>query len=105
MVKKNILVIADVKVEDQPILTLEELCHACQVSSDFIEEAVEYGVIELDEEDLESVQFGPDHLKRMRTAVRLYRDLEVNLAGIAIVLDLMDEIERLRMRVELFEKR
>jgi len=31
-----------------------------------------------------------------RVALRLERDLEVNLAGIALALDLMEELEQLR---------
>jgi chaperone modulatory protein CbpM len=35
-------------------------------------------------------------LRRARLAVRLERDLEVNLAGVALALDLLEEIDRLR---------
>jgi chaperone modulatory protein CbpM len=31
--------------------------------------------------------------------MRLQRDLEMNLAGVALALDLLDEIESLRMRL------
>ena len=35
-------------------------------------------------------------LRRVRRALRLERDLELNLAGVALALDLMDELEQLR---------
>jgi chaperone modulatory protein CbpM len=38
-------------------------------------------------------------LRRARRALRLERDLELNLAGVALALDLMDEIEQLRREI------
>jgi chaperone modulatory protein CbpM len=38
-------------------------------------------------------------LLRARAALRLVRDLEVSVAGAALVLDLLDEIETLRARL------
>jgi chaperone modulatory protein CbpM len=35
-------------------------------------------------------------LRRARVAVRLERDLELNLAGVALALDLLDELAQLR---------
>ena len=36
---------------------------------------------------------------RVHSAIRLQRDLGVNLAGIALVLDLLEELKYLRMHV------
>ncbi|MEO7806421.1 MAG: chaperone modulator CbpM [Steroidobacteraceae bacterium] len=41
-------------------------------------------------------EFHGNSLARARIAIRLMRDLELNLAGTAIVLDLLAEIELLR---------
>jgi chaperone modulatory protein CbpM len=37
---------------------------------------------------------------RVRSALRLQRDLGVNLAGIALALDLMEELESLRAELK-----
>jgi chaperone modulatory protein CbpM len=44
------------------------------------------------------------HLQRAKTAVHLQRDLDVNLAGVALVLDLLEEMEELRERVKLLDR-
>jgi chaperone modulatory protein CbpM len=41
-------------------------------------------------------RFSGTALRRTRLALRLERDLELNLAGVALALDLMEEVERLR---------
>lgn len=96
MSRKSLVVI---QVEENPELTLENLCEACNVSQKFIYELMEYGIIESD-----LPHFTADHLRRVRTIKRLQEDLEVNLAGAALVLDLMDEIEHMRTRLEWLEK-
>lgn len=96
MKQKNLVVI---HVETNPQLTLDNLCEACQVSEEFINELIEYGIIESN-----VPPFTADHLRRVRTIKRLQEDLEVNLPGAAVVLDLMDEIDHLRTRLEWLEK-
>ena len=44
--------------------------------------------------------FRGDTLPRARRALRLQRDLEINLAGVALAMDLMDEIDRLRRELQ-----
>lgn len=94
---KNLVVVT---VEEIPELSLDELCHACGVTPEFIQDLINYGAIE----PMDKLRFAADHLRRVQTIVHLQNDLEVNLAGAALALDLMDEMERLRRRVEILEK-
>jgi chaperone modulatory protein CbpM len=43
-------------------------------------------------------------IRRARRAVRLRHDLGLNLAGTALALDLLDELEALRERVRVLER-
>ena len=45
------------------------------------------------------MRFRGASLPRARVAVRLTRDLEVNTAGVALALDLLDEIAELRSQL------
>ena len=82
--------------------TLEELSTACSVRTEYIVELVEEGIVEPLEARRESQQwiFSGRSLQRARKARRLQQDLGINLAGAALVLELMEEIERLRARVQ-----
>ncbi len=44
-------------------------------------------------------------VRRVRTVVRLQRDLGVNVAGAALAIELLDEINALRARLEALEWR
>ena len=57
------------------------------------------GVLHPSAEPGQPMRFRGASLRRARVAVRLTRDLEVNTAGIALALDLLDEIAELRTRL------
>jgi chaperone modulatory protein CbpM len=77
--------------------SLRELCRAAGTNDEFIHELVAEGIIDpMDESG--DWYFHGEALLRARRAQRLMRDLDVNLQGVALVLDLMDELERLRRK-------
>lgn len=81
---------------------MEELCRACRVRQEWILELVEEGILE-PQREYDDWRFAGPSLRRVRTVWRLQRDLGVNLAGAALVLDLMEEIDTLRARLGRFE--
>jgi len=83
-------------------LSPNDLRHACSQRAEWIIELVEEGVLEPTGSDYEQWRFSATNLQRARTAMRLQRDLGVNLAGIAVALDLLDEVETLRARLRRF---
>jgi chaperone modulatory protein CbpM len=102
MKKHELLIIADYS-QDTP-LTLEELCEVCHVPSGFIYDLIEYEIVYPRGKQQEEWMFDLDDLKRIQTILRLQRDLEVNLSGAIVVLDLLEELEELRAQIELMQK-
>ncbi|MDP1664700.1 MAG: chaperone modulator CbpM [Methylobacter sp.] len=86
-------------IEDDS-LTLEQLCHACGVHADWVISLVEESIIEPQGDEIHVWRFSGASLVRVRSALRLQRDLGVNLAGIALALDLMEELENLRTQLK-----
>ena len=82
--------------EESDLLTVEELSRICAVDERHIVELVDEGVISVVEVGTVQWRFSGTALRRTRLALRLERDLELNLAGVALALDLMEEVERLR---------
>jgi len=87
-------------VIEEDNLTLGQLCRACGVHADWIISLVEEGIIEPQGEDIRLWRFSGASLVRARIALRIQRDLGVNLAGIALVLDLIEELEGLRAHMK-----
>jgi chaperone modulatory protein CbpM len=101
MTPKDLLLIhAGTIIEDDP-LTLGQLCRACGTHADWVISLVEEGIIEPDGRELSLWRFSGVNLVRVRSALRLQRDLGVNLAGIGLALDLMDELENLRTQLKI----
>ncbi len=91
-------VVTGLVLDEEVSLTLEEVCCACAVETTFIVALVEEGVLEPSGhgKEIQQWRFSGASLGRARTALRLQRDLEINLAGVALTLDLLGEIEWLR---------
>jgi chaperone modulatory protein CbpM len=90
-------------LEEQTELSLQDLCRACEVQPELIIELVHEGVLAPANDAMraapEQWHFSGVHLHRARVALRLQNDLGVNLAGAALALELLDELEQLRMRL------
>jgi chaperone modulatory protein CbpM len=85
--------------DQSTILSIKDLSRMCQVDERHIMEFVEEGVLNVVEVS-SKWHFTGDALRRARLAVRLERDLELNLAGVALALDLIEELQRLRRELE-----
>ncbi|MBK1724362.1 chaperone modulator CbpM [Thiocystis violacea] len=88
-----------VVVEEEVQFTLVELSRACRTDVDQLVALVMEGVLTPSGEAPERWRFGGTTLRRARVALRLTRDLELNAASTALVLDLLDEIDALRSRL------
>ncbi|MCW9013876.1 MAG: chaperone modulator CbpM [Gammaproteobacteria bacterium] len=92
-------------LDEQTELSLHDLCVACSSSEQWIIELVEEGALEPVNLHTTSYQqtewrFSADSLQKVHTAMRLQRDLSINLAGVALALDLLEEIEALETRLK-----
>jgi chaperone modulatory protein CbpM len=87
-------------LEEEVELTLNELCRACRLPAERVYELVDEGIIEPVGRDPGGWRFRGVSLHRVQIVLRLQRDLGVNLAGAALVLDLLEELEQLRARLE-----
>jgi len=91
-------------LEEEVVLSLADLCRASHLSAERVIELVYEGVVEPTGRSPENWRFEGISLRRIRCAQRLEEDLGVNTAGAALVLDLLDEVTRLRARLARFEQ-
>ena len=78
-------------------LSFDELCKSSDISAEYIIELVEYNIIFPVRGNVpHEWQFNVTAVRIVNKAVRLHNDLEIDWADIALVLNLLDEIEQLR---------
>lgn len=91
-------------VDAASVLSLDDLCHACNVEVGWIGELAEHGIIEPAGRTRSEWRFSSLSVVRVAKAKRLERDLGLNAAGIALVLELLNEVDDLRTRLSVFRK-
>ena len=91
--------IVGILVEEYADLTLNEVSGACAVEVESILALIDEGVLLPVGGEFPQWRFSGAQLRRATTALRLQRDLGINPAGVALALELLDEIEQLRARL------
>ena len=97
--ESNQLVVDAVIVEASVTFTLTELCWACRGSDQQLLALVEEGVLEPGGSGPADWVFDGAALGRARTALRLIDDLALSPAAVALVLDLLSQIDELNARL------
>ena len=86
-------------------LTCVEVIQILRIDRNSLCEMVEVGLVEPINRthivDVDNWRFSSDDLRRLRVAARIINDLDVNLTGAALVMDLLEERDALRKQVEL----
>jgi len=90
-------------VDDATVYRLRELCELCEVNAEYIAEMVETGILIPEGSEPSSWRFSAHAVVRFQQAKRLQRDLDVNLPGIALALELLDELNGMRAKVRSLE--
>ena len=96
MAQTNITWIEGSVVENEVHMTIVELSHASCTPQELIMSWVTEGVLSPTGASPEDWRFGGDSLRRAKTAAHLTHDLELNVPGVALALELLEEITQLR---------
>ena len=94
---KSVTILSGHILEETAKLSLAELCQSCQLPAEAMIELIDYGIISpCQGNTTKQWRFHSNTLIRVDKALRLRRDLGVNLSGAALVLELLDEVHELR---------
>jgi chaperone modulatory protein CbpM len=100
MTPTNITWIEGSIVENELHMTIVELSHASRTPEEMIMSWVSEGVLSPSGSTPQDWRFSGDSLRRAKTAAHLTHDLELNVPGVALALELLDEIAQLRTRLQ-----
>ncbi len=85
------------------MMSLQDLCRFCQTEEAWVVELVDHGVLEPAGSTTSHWQFRATSIRRAKKASRLTRDLGINAAGIALVLDLLEQRDEILRRLAHYE--
>ncbi len=104
MAKSDLIKLLSGEIFEEDIeLSLADLCRACRLPAERVFELVEEGVIEPVGREPARWRFHGISVRRVRCVQRLEQDLGVNVAGAALAIELLEELERLRARLRRLE--
>jgi chaperone modulatory protein CbpM len=82
-----------------------EVCLQTGVAEDTVVAIIEQGIVEPIGASHSEWLFSPAMLILTKKAVRLHRDLDVDWAGVALAIELLDEVEQLREKNRYLQRR
>jgi chaperone modulatory protein CbpM len=82
-------------ITDNHALDLEAFAAACGMEVEFVRVLVDEGLVQPVQQQ-PAWRFSGEALARVRRIRRLQRDFEANLQSVAVMLELIDQVERLR---------
>lgn len=87
-------------IDENNVLTFEEICRAIHVDHDLMIQLIEYHIVQPKGSSKNNWAFDHISLKRAKLARNFYYDLEINVAGIGLLLDMLERIDALEAHVE-----
>ncbi|MDO3665795.1 chaperone modulator CbpM [Acinetobacter higginsii] len=88
-------------IDEQLALDLEHFAEVCGQSTDWVLKLIDYDILQISVEP-QSYQFIGEDVSRARRAYRLQRDFDASLSAVAVMLDLIDEVQQLRKQLKHF---
>lgn len=86
-------------IGDEAVLSVRDMTSACGVEIQWIVELVNEGVLAPQGNSETAWRFVAADLIRVRKLARLARDFETSVSAAAVMLDLIEEVARLRTRL------
>jgi chaperone modulatory protein CbpM len=86
-------------------LSFTEVCLQTGVAKELVVEIIEHGIVEPVGTSPDDWHFSPHMVTLTHKAVRLHRDLDVDWAGIALAIELLEELEQLREKNRCLQRR
>jgi chaperone modulatory protein CbpM len=91
-------------IEETTTISFHEVCQKYSIPEELLSEMIEQGLFADQCADKEQIALDQKALRRLEAAFRLHKDLGINLPGVALALDLLEEIEKMRQELEILHK-
>jgi len=86
-------------------LDMEEFCEVTDLSAAYVIEIVEHGILEPQGNGPGNWRFTDYEVAVAKRAIKLRRDLELEWEGVALALDLLEEVQQLRAENQMLKQR
>lgn len=97
-------ILTGVLITETTTFTMTEICQKYSIPQELLQEMIEQGLFNNQTAEPEQMTLNLKALQKMESAFRLHRDLGINLPGVALVLDLLEEMDKMRGELDVLRK-
>ncbi|NMC83593.1 MAG: helix-turn-helix transcriptional regulator [Armatimonadetes bacterium] len=97
---RDTIIITDVEVDDQPVYVISVAARLCEMHPQTLRTYERLGLVCPHRSDSRNRLYSPRDIERLRRIQRLTRELGVNLAGVEVILELLDRIDQYQKEIE-----
>jgi chaperone modulatory protein CbpM len=97
-------IVTGMLIEETTTFTFIQVCHKYHIPKELLIEMVEQGLFPDQPTDPDHIALDQKALRRIESAFRLHKDLGINLPGVALALELLEEIEQMRVELDILHK-
>ncbi|MGC1181707.1 chaperone modulator CbpM [Legionella sp.] len=102
MNKDNILI--GILIEESETKTYTEVCHKYNIPEKLLMEMMEQGLFANQSTEIEQLKLNQNELHHIESAFRLHQDLGINLPGVVLAIELLEEIKKLKDELNILRK-
>ena len=96
--------ITAILIDDDTSLTFVEVCERYSLSKSMLRQMIEHGLFSEPCIGIKATRFDAPKIARVHSASRLQHDLGVNVPGVVLALELLDELQQLRQEVHILQR-
>jgi chaperone modulatory protein CbpM len=92
-------------IEQNTLYSVHDFCEICRIRQEVLVELIREGVILPQDPSDDTWVFTQRTVTRFKRAYRLQRDLDLNLSGVALSVELLEEIDQLNEEIALLKSK
>lgn len=102
MSENNVLL--GVLIDESTTFSYIEVCQKYHIPEKLLKEMMEHGIFSNKSTQIEHLQLNLKEIHKIESAFRLHQDLDINLAGVVLALELVEKIEQLDNELHMLRK-
>ena len=100
MITRDAIIITEVEVDDQPVYVISVAARLCEMHPQTLRTYERLGLVSPHRSDSRNRLYSARDIERLRRIQRLTRELGVNLAGVEVILELLDRLDQYQKEIE-----
>jgi chaperone modulatory protein CbpM len=97
-------IIIGVLVDETSTCSFSEVCQRFDISEELLIEIIEQGLFPHQSTPIEQIALDQKSLRKIESAIRLHKDLGINFPGVALAIELLEQIEQMRNELSILRK-